>query len=726
MKKTLLLAVFAFVTSHVLACICQGPIHPDYYVDYANWGKLQLIGNQLSRKDGSPAQLRGMSIFLLQTDSSNNCVGESQWKKMKQYGANTVRLAMHIEEENAYLSNPAKYKTLVKQSIAETASLNMYCIVDWHILGSDPNNHIEESRNFFGEISKYCAENGYDHVLYEICNEPECEYGWSSIKNYAEYVIPSIIENQPDAMIIVGTNNWSQKILEPISNPISTKYKFNVLYSFHYYSCSHYHLLGDFRSAQGSIPVFVSEWSAVKFDGNGPFCTQNADDFIYSCGTGHTKQLVSWCFANWRSDDESSFLTGTCDESSLSQLESFDDNITLSKYIVSLMYYVPSEDEDYCCDPRFGPCSWYDNNKIPTTTDVWQWDAYNGGGEGIAYHDGNAGAWEKDEDGIVLGYKVGKNEEVDVFSLAFKMQWLNDKFPYSTVEDDKVVDWDPMINTDWTDANNDKKPTYRSLNGGRMYSGAAGSRRPDEGVDLYVANCLGTELEDSICNSLGLVEEDEWIKYTVDVEASGYYKLKGIISSEYKVASKNGEIQIVSHHGNHLRSTSVLSDDKAITSFGFPKTTVCADDSIDVSDIRNCWAEADAISGDYKDVLVAFPEVGLNQIKFIFTGDASGVGPLIFEYYQPLEENDPITSVAETQSEETEFVISPNPTSGEFTITLDENSKSTVEIVNMAGQVVVAQKIEGSVAINRVLPSGVYTVVVESNGAVSTQKLVVK
>ncbi|MBR5208579.1 MAG: T9SS type A sorting domain-containing protein, partial [Paludibacteraceae bacterium] len=52
--------------------------------------------------------------------------------------------------------------------------------------------------------------------------------------------------------------------------------------------------------------------------------------------------------------------------------------------------------------------------------------------------------------------------------------------------------------------------------------------------------------------------------------------------------------------------------------------------------------------------------------------------------------------------------------------------EATVEVVNMAGQVVASQKVEGSAKINKALAAGVYTVVVKSNGAVSTKKLVVK
>ena len=59
-------------------------------------------------------------------------------------------------------------------------------------------------------------------------------------------------------------------------------------------------------------------------------------------------------------------------------------------------------------------------------------------------------------------------------------------------------------------------------------------------------------------------------------------------------------------------------------------------------------------------------------------------------------------------------------------MTLAENIEASVKVVNMAGQVVASQKIVGSASINKALTAGVYTVIVKSNGGVSTQKLVVK
>ncbi len=699
--------------------------------DYYDWGKLKLVGNQLSDKDGDPVQLKGWSTYSLHY--KGYCGGAGQWKMMKDYGANIVRLAMYIDDPNdggSYLSKPDYFKNLIKQSIAETKALNMYCVVDWHtfpdsLSNGDPNDYIAESKDFFGEISKYCADNGYDNVFYEICNEAAC--GWNNIKSYAEDVIPVITENQPDAIVIVGTDSWCQKIMEPVSNPIDSLYKKNVMYSFHYSACSHYALLGDFRNAQRYIPVFVSEWSAVKFDGDGPFCEQNSDALMESCeNLSVAPQLVSWCLWNWSSKNEASsfFSEGVCSHLNLSTYVS-DDGRKYSDYVIELM------SGPICCTPP--PCCAPSEtvNVIPSTINsLWRWDYYDFGGEALAYHDANSGAWEKDNDGVVLDYK-NDGEEVDVLSLAKKMMWLDKVCPWSTVEDNKVVSWSDSINTLWKDS--DGKPTYKSLNAGRNYSGTDGSDRPDEGVDLKGANLKGTTYENMGYNSLYLVENDEWINYTVDVVKPGYYKIRGVISPEYKSANKKGEISIISDRGNHLRGTSALKDSDAITTFGFPKATVCADSASTDSTYWNCWAESDAISGDSKEVLCVFNEAGQQQITIRFSGDASGVGPLIFDWYGDLDPEDPFVcgecgggNGAVDDVDATKFSINPNPTSGEFAIILSDNAVATVEVINMAGQIVVSQKIEGSATIDKILPAGVYMVVVKSNGSVNTQKLVVK
>ena len=181
-----------------------------------------------------------------------------------------------------------------------------------------------------------------------------------------------------------------------------------------------------------------------------------------------------------------------------------------------------------------------------------------------------------------------------------------------------------------------------------------------------------------------------------------------------------------------------MNDDEIITTFGFPRTTVCDDSAVADTAYWDCWTRSDAISGDHKEVLCAFKKAGEQQITIEFFGDASGVGPLIFEWYAELDPND-LTACDDCgldlgNGEDSDsvddvgaakFTINPNPTSGEFTITLADNAEAMVDVINMAGQVVTSQKVEGSATINKALAAGVYTVVVKSNGGVSTKKLVV-
>ena len=724
MKKTLLLTT---LTSMALSA---SSFNTYQNRNYADWGALMLNENQLSSsKTGDAVQLKGWSTYSLHREEVQGCLGKEQWQLMQMYGANVVRLAMFIDESDSYLGNESKYKEFIKESIRETAELDMYCIVDWHILpeslsNGDPNEYINESKDFFGEISKYCADNGYAHVLYEICNEPSC--GWMNIKSYAEDVIPVITANQPNAIILVGTDQWCQKIMEPVSNPIDTAYKKNVMYSFHYYACSHYHLLGDFRNAQKNLPVFVSEWSTVKFDGEGPFCERNSDEMIVACEKiDAAPQVVSWCVWNWgKKDDASSFFTGSCDIGNESKYKGTEEYQEYGDYILRLMNGGECRQMICCCG------SWSTMNQIPSTeSSLWHWDYYNTCGESVSYHDANSSAWIKDSNGVVVDYS-NEGEEVDVFSLASKMMWLDKKCPWSKVYCDELIDFDSTISTNWKDA--DGNPTYKSLNGGRNYSGPAGSARPNEGVDLNGANCLGTVYADSGYTSLYLVEEDEWINYTVEVEKPGYYKISGVISSEYKAPLIDGEISFLTlDENNNLVSplripSDSLFDVDVVTTFGFPKVSVCADSTANVSDIKNCWQQVDAKSGDENVILCAFKEAGIHEISIEFKGDASGVGPLVFEWYGEIDPDDPILSVTDIESSKRIFSIYPNPTTGEFTVELAKKEEATVEVINMAGQIVVSQKVEDSIVIDNVLPAGVYTVVVKSDGMIDTQKLVVK
>ena len=78
----------------------------------------------------------------------------------------------------------------------------MYALIDWHILSDgDPNRYLDEAKLFFAEMAGKFRD--CDHVLYEICNEPN-GVDWAAVKSYAEQVIPVIREKDPKAVVIVA------------------------------------------------------------------------------------------------------------------------------------------------------------------------------------------------------------------------------------------------------------------------------------------------------------------------------------------------------------------------------------------------------------------------------------------------------------------------------------------------------------------------------------------
>lgn len=711
MKKILSLAAVASMA------VAANAAASDNYVE--QWGQLKLVGNQLSSASGEAIQLKGWSTFSLHYGEVQGCLGANQWNLMKQYGANVVRLAMYVDETNSYLSNPTLWKSTVKQYIDQIYSAGMYCLVDWHVLetnghSGNPNDHKTEAKDFFKEISSYCAGKGYTHVLYELCNEPTC--GWGNIKSYAEDVIPVILDNQPGAIIVVGTDQWCQKITEPINAPLNNKYKNNVMYSFHYYSCAHFGLLGDFRGAQKSIPVFASEWSAVNFDGDGPMCESNGDAFIAACKkTDGAPQLVSWCIWNWgKKNEASSTFKDECKSENLSKFDGSKSNAQVGEYAVKLMNgFIPEVEE-----PEVGP---YEVQSIPNTKELaWHWKNYDFGGEGYAYHDGNGDAYDKNSDGEYLDYAYG--DEVDAFSQAYTMQYLKSKNPYYTLSADgkKVESYDEAkVGCETWDG----KKSYKSLNAGKTYAGVAGSGRPDEGVDLSSASLLGTPLEYKGYNNLCHVEGGEWITYTVDVAEPGYYKVDAYVSNEVE----QGELSFSQGRGNITRSTSDLTNFEDYTGIHFPNVSTCADPSKSTADEAkwDCWEYKEGLDiDDEPNAVIVFVKAGEQELKVQFDAPAGGIGPLVFtKIPQEIvpEEYTNAESVAAAA-----FSIYPNPTSGEFTVALAEAGKAQVEVINVAGQVVYSAEIEGTATINKALAAGVYSVVVKSNGGVNTQKLVVK
>ncbi len=268
-------------------------------------GELSVNGIHLVDCNGENFALRGVSTHGI--NWFPGYIDRTGFQNLRdEWGVNAVRLAMYTTEYNGYCSggNQTELKNLVDKGVSYATELGMYVIVDWHVLNDqNPLNNIDASKEFFREMSAKYAD--YDNVIYEICNEPNGGTSWSDIKSYAEVIIPIIKANNPDAVIIVGTPNWSQDVDVASTNPV-TGYS-NIMYAVHFYSNTHQESYRNKVAValNNGLPVLCSEYGVCDASGNGGLNLSQANvwlDFMDSynmsyfcwslCNKGETASLI--------------------------------------------------------------------------------------------------------------------------------------------------------------------------------------------------------------------------------------------------------------------------------------------------------------------------------------------------------------------------------------------------------------------------------------------------
>lgn len=275
-------------------------------------GKLSVEGTNLTDKDGNIVQLRGMSTHGI--GWFPEYVNYESFRTLRdEFGANVVRLAMYTAESSGYCTGGDKnaLKNLVENGVSYATDLDMYVIIDWHILSdNNPNTYKTEAVAFFEEMSKKYADN--DHVIYEICNEPNGGTGWEDVKSYAEELIKTIRKNDKDAVILVGTPTWCQDVDKAAANPIDAD---NIMYVFHFYAATH---KDDLRSRMtaaidSGLPVFISEFSICDASGNGGLDYDSANKWLAVIDE-YQLSYVGWNLSN--KNESSSILKPSCSKTS--------------------------------------------------------------------------------------------------------------------------------------------------------------------------------------------------------------------------------------------------------------------------------------------------------------------------------------------------------------------------------------------------------------------------
>ena len=288
MKK---LIIFCCAVLFSVSSFSQNPV--------AENGQLQVIGHQLCNQQGKPYQLRGMSMFGLM--HMPECLAYNSFKVLKEeWRSNVVRvpvLMANYSNPNNYNQNPDFNNMLIDSAVIWSEKLGLYCIIDWHNdrYGNPDDSHHKNADAFFEQLSVKYA--GKKNIIYELFNEP---YGkqvtWDTIAKNANRIIPIIRKSDPNAIILVGTPEWDQK-LETVDLSKLTSLK-NVMFTFHFYAVSHRSLYPMFKSQIHRIPVFVSEWGTCESSGLGRIDSEASSLFLKTMSQDTVKGdtvTISWC-----------------------------------------------------------------------------------------------------------------------------------------------------------------------------------------------------------------------------------------------------------------------------------------------------------------------------------------------------------------------------------------------------------------------------------------------
>ncbi len=213
------------------------------------------------------------------------------------WGINVFRIALFTDpNDEGYIKNKF-LKEDVKKIVDTCIELDMYVIIDWHILhDNNPQTYKKEAIEFFAEMSETYSD--VPNVLYEICNEPNGkEVTWDKvIKPYAEELISTIRNNSKNSIIIVGTANWSKDTLSVINNPIEEK---NIIYAVHTYQGDDIYTVKDYvkLAIREKLPIIITECAATDGSGDGELYYDFFKEWVEYLETNNISWIV-WQFSD--------------------------------------------------------------------------------------------------------------------------------------------------------------------------------------------------------------------------------------------------------------------------------------------------------------------------------------------------------------------------------------------------------------------------------------------
>ena len=244
----------------------------------ARYGQLRVCGAAMCDRNGARVQLRGISSMWLNWETQPYAENLSALTWMRDnWNLQVIRAAMGVEPAGAYLSDPDRARGQVEQIINNAVTAGVYVIVDWH--AHEAQNNQSQAVSFFTDLARRYGH--LPNVIWETWNEP-LQVSWPNvIKPYHQAVVSAIRANDPDNIIVLGTPNWSQYVDVAAASPVIGT---NLMYTLHFYSCTHGQWLRDRGNAaiRAGVALFVTEWGASHADGgrDGVICQAEAQLWI--------------------------------------------------------------------------------------------------------------------------------------------------------------------------------------------------------------------------------------------------------------------------------------------------------------------------------------------------------------------------------------------------------------------------------------------------------------
>ena len=320
-------------------------------------------------QNGVPTQLRGASTHGMHWFPQY--VNQNAFQTLRDdWGINMVRLVCYPRDGGSvgYLtggdSTKQQLDTLIQNGVDYATKLGMYALVDWHVHAYNPNEYLKEAKTFFTKYATMYKD--HDNVLYEICNEPTGTNWYSGngkdLYTYCSEVIETIRDIDPDAIIICGTNTWSQDVDQVAAKPMKALGYENIMYTFHFYSATHgENLMKKVRQAtKDGTPIFVTEFGICSADGNGSYDAENADRWIALLDELNIS-FACWSYSNC--NEKSAYFKSSC--SNAGGDWTADDLTTTGKWLINTCR--AHEEKENASYPAVSPSA--EPTKAPTVTE---------------------------------------------------------------------------------------------------------------------------------------------------------------------------------------------------------------------------------------------------------------------------------------------------------------------------------------------------------------------